>query len=165
MKVKRFWIVMGLLLVIIVVVLFTVLGVMGRMPIYGLGGPSFTLEGYIIVTGLGLIYILLFSLPTLMVVTYQREAQVTLAGKIRDDLLLCGIDEADLKIRIRAFENRNSLVTFVGPTLFNLVFMFVMWGHVLAPNGLEGASISLTQGNSFTINNIQYWSYDSIKYY
>lgn len=165
MEGKRLWLVLCLLIVVIFIAVITIIAVTGRMQIYGLGGPFMTLEAYVILIGLGLIYILLFSVPTFMVYTYHRASQLTLKGKIKEALFLCGIKDTDLDVTLEEFESKNSFRTFLGPTLFNLVLLFVMWGFVFAPNGFGGFLESLTQGSSFVVGNYTFKTFNGIEFF
>lgn len=165
MQSRRIFLAAGLLITIAVVASVIYLAVTAKMPIYGLGGPYMTLDTAVVLLGLGLIYIVLFSLPTLMVAAYQARSRDTLLRKIEEDLYLCGLRENDLGGRLLDFESRNSIAAFIWPTLINLILLFVLWALVLGPNGLQGTYVSLTQGQSFDYGGETFYMLNSAGYF
>lgn len=159
-------VVLVLSIVVILAVIVTVIGLAlsGRIIPYGLGA-EITLDGLVIVTGVGLVYVLLFSLPTGMVASYQANSRETLQKKIQQDLFLCGLRDNDVGQRLSEFESRNSISAFVWPTLINLLFLFVLWALVLGPNGLKGVQVAWTQGEPFSAADTSLVMFNGVKYF
>jgi hypothetical protein len=165
MRNRRIYLGAGIVITIAVFATVIIIAITGRMPIYGVGGPIMTLDTAIVMLGIGLIYIILFTLPTLMVASYQARSRDTLLRKIEEDLYLCGLRENDLAGRLIEFETRNSIRAFIWPTLINLVLLFVLWAVVLVPNGLQGAFDALTQGPSFTFGGDTFFTVDGVAFF
>lgn len=161
---ERMILVIGLLIILAVIVTFIVLAISSEMYVFGLG-EEITVDALVIVIGIGLGYVLLFSLPTLMVVSYQASSRETLQRKIQQDLFLCGLRDNDVGQRLQEFESRNSISAFVWPTLVNLLFLFVLWGAVFGPNGLKGVQDAWMQGDQFTVDNLSFRAFDGIAFF
>ena len=117
---------------------------LGVIPLYGLG-PDLTLESLLVLTGFLLMFILLSSLPLLMILGYRQTQQKTLLRRVAQDLLLCGLRDTHLQVRVAEFKARNSYRAFVLPALVNLGFLVGMWAVTLMPGGLTGLSESLSR--------------------
>jgi hypothetical protein len=138
----------------LIIVLFTALFVMGfssNMPFYGLPYSletgRVTVELLVIVMGVVFLLLLLITLPCIMVLTYHTAAVGSLAKKIREDLYLCGITAGEeLDEHMKEFQLRNNFTAFAWPVLTLTIFLLVMWGFTIAPEGLTGLTVSLTKG-------------------
>jgi hypothetical protein len=139
---SRKGLVLALAVFVVAVAGVVIVGCMGYLPWYGLG-PALTLESVLTMTGLAVMFVVLSSLPLLMIVGYRLTQRDSLMWKIADDLLLCGLEDTELAAKVSEFRDRNGLPAFVLPAVVNLALLVAMWGVTMMPTGLTGLSESL----------------------
>jgi hypothetical protein len=159
---------LGLLFILILFSVLIGLGFSSKMSIYGLPYSletgRITVELLVIVMGVVFLLLLLVTLPCIMVLTYHTAAVGPLAKKIREDLFLCGITvNEDLDEHMKEFQVRNNFMAFAWPVLTLTIFLLVMWGFTIAPEGLTGLTVSLTQGTLPAGSG--YYTFDSQKFF
>ncbi len=155
---------LGLVFILILFSVLIWLGFSSKMPFYGLPYSletgRVTVELLVIVMGVVFLMLMLVTLPCIMVLTYHSAAVGSLAKKIREDLYLCGITTGEeLDELMREFQMRNNFTAFAWPVLTLTVFLLVMWGFTIAPEGLTGLTVSLTAGTLPAASG--YYTFDS----
>jgi hypothetical protein len=97
---------------------------------------------YLFAIVLMMAFLLLTTLPVLMVIAYRGLQGDMLDAQVRASLRLCALDDDELKRRLDEYQERNSFSAFVLPSVVNLFLLYLIWDITLLPNGL----LPLVQG-------------------
>lgn len=84
------------------------------------------------------LFLLLISLPVLMIIAYRGLRGDMLTAQVMASLALCALDDEQLQSRIREYQESNALAAFFLPSVLNLVTVFIVWQNALLPRGVDG---------------------------
>lgn len=85
-----------------------------------------------------LLYVLLCTLPLLMIVAYRGLNADSLRAKVLETLSMCDLSDDQVRQRLAEYEQRNSIAAFSLPALVNLMLLYILWDSALLPRGTEG---------------------------
>ena len=85
-----------------------------------------------------LTYLLMISLPLLMVAGYRGLQGNILSHKVAESLRMCGLEDHQLRAKMQEYEDKNSVSAFLLPMLVNFLFLLLIWGATLFPRGVAG---------------------------
>jgi len=99
-----------------------------------------------------LVFILLTTLPLLMIIAYRGLQAGTLSAKVRASLSLCALDDSQVQERVLEYESSNSLGALFLPATVNLLLLYMVWDSAIFPCGVPGViALMLTEPHGFSL--------------
>lgn len=101
---------------------------------------------YVFGINYALVFLLLVSLPLLMILGYRGVKGGVVFADARRSLERCGLDRDVVDARMRSFHASQSLWAYLLAMLVNLALLYATWNMALLPAGLGGLAEVLRQG-------------------
>lgn len=97
-------------------------------------------------------FLLLATLPVLMLVAYRGLNGCLLSMEVGASLRLCALGDDELQRRIDEFEERNGISAFFLPSMVNLIMLYLIWYSVLLPSGIVPVILELRSAGDHSVS-------------
>jgi hypothetical protein len=98
-----------------------------------------------------LLFVLLSTMPLLMVIGYHGLQGEILSAQLQEHLAMAGLRDSQLRARMLEYQQRNSFSAFFLPMLVNTLLLLVLWATTLLPHGIAGMLDYLSSGGTLKV--------------